>query len=210
MTTTAPAMDETTIRSHAATLLAVAWQAVRLAARGGGRLAVAAADYDEALRQPGAVFVTLKRGGELRGCIGSPMAWRPLIEDVADNAHGAAMRDPRFAPLSDAELDGLDLSVSVLTPPQPLPADSEAELLARLQPRVDGLIIEDQGRRALFLPAVWDNLPDPVRFLTHLRLKAGLPPDHWSPSFKAMVFQAVEIGKKSPPERWCADGDRRH
>jgi AmmeMemoRadiSam system protein A len=202
MTTAVPApvvpapvvMDADTVRRHAGTLLALAWQAVRLAARGGGKLTVQPADYDEVLRQPGAAFVTLKRRGELRGCIGSPMAWQPLIEDVADNAHGAAMRDPRFSPLQEEELEGLDLSVSVLTPPQPLPADSEAELLAKLRPRVDGLIIEDHGRRALFLPAVWESLPDPARFLTHLRLKAGLPPDHWSPGFKAMVFQAVEIG----------------
>lgn len=188
-----PPLDEATIHTHAATLLEVANRAVRLAATGGGRLVVSLADYDEALCRPGAAFVTLKRHGDLRGCIGSPMAWRPLIEDVADNAHGAAVRDPRFAPLTEPELEGLSLSVSVLTPPQPLPVDSEAELLARLRPGIDGLIIEDQGRRALFLPAVWESLPDASRFLGHLKLKAGMAPDHWSPGFRAQTFQAVEI-----------------
>lgn len=191
--TTAPPLDEATLRTHAATLLALAERAVRLAAAGGGRLVADDADYDEVLRRPGAAFVTLKRDGGLRGCIGSPMAWRPLIEDVADNAHGAAVRDPRFAPLTERELDGLTLSVSVLTPPQPLPVNSEADLLAKLRPGIDGLIIEDQGHRALFLPAVWESLPDPRRFLAHLKQKAGMAPDHWSPSFRALTFQAVEL-----------------
>lgn len=185
--------DETGLRAHAAVLLRLADQAVRQAAAGGGRLAVRADDFPEPLRGHGAAFVTLKRNGDLRGCIGSPTAWRPLVEDIADNAFAAARRDPRFPPLAESELPGLSLSVSVLTPPQPLAAADEADLLARLRPRIDGLIIEDGGRRALFLPAVWESLPDARRFLAHLRLKAGLPPDHWSPSFKAYVFQAVEL-----------------
>lgn len=186
-------LDEATIRAHAATLLEVAHRAVRLAAASGSRLAVSVGDYDEALRRSGAVFVTLKRDGDLRGCIGSPMAWRPLIEDVADNGHGAAVRDPRFPPLIERELEGLSLSVSVLTPPRPLPVESEADLLAKLRPGVDGLIIEDLGRRALFLPAVWESLPDAGRFLAHLKQKAGMAPNHWSPSFRALIFQAVEL-----------------
>lgn len=148
---------------------------------------------DGVLGTPGAAFVTLKRGGQLRGCIGSVTAWRPLAEDVADNARKAAFSDPRFPPLSRAELNGLELSVSVLTAPQPMAFADEADLLGQLRPRVDGLIIEDAGRRALFLPSVWEQLPDKRLFMAHLKHKAGLPPDHWSPGFKASRFQAVEV-----------------
>lgn len=188
-----PPLDEATIRGHAATLLDLAWTSVRQAAAGQPVRKPDAAGYDEALRRPGAVFVTLKRNGQLRGCIGSPTAWRPLLDDVAENAVRAALNDPRFPPLTAAELDGLDLSVSVLTPPVVLPAASEADLLAKLRPGIDGLIIEDGGRRALFLPAVWESLPEPPRFLAHLRQKAGMPPGHWSASFRCWVFQAVEL-----------------
>ena len=105
----------------------------------------------------------------------------------------AAFGDQRFPPLTAAELDGLTLSVSVLTPPVPMRFTGEADLLAQLRPGVDGLIIEDCGRRALFLPAVWEQLPDPAHFLAHLKAKAGMPIDHWSPHFKASRFQAVEV-----------------
>jgi AmmeMemoRadiSam system protein A len=144
--------------------------------------------------RPGAVFVTLKRDGALRGCIGSPVAWRALAEDAADNAFKAAFQDPRFPPLTRAEWEeGVDVSVSLLTPPEPMSFAGEAGLLAQLRPRVDGLIIEDQGRRALFLPSVWEQLPDPHQFLAHLKLKAGLGAGHWSPGFRASRFQAIEM-----------------
>lgn len=149
-----------------------------------------------ALTEPGAVFVTLTRRGRLRGCIGSPMAWRRLVEDVCDNAFKAAFQDRRFPPLTAAEADGedgFDLSVSLLTPPEPMRFSSQDDLLAQLRPRVDGLLIEDAGRRALFLPAVWEQLPDPVRFLGDLKRKAGLAPNHWSPTFHASRFQAIEF-----------------
>ncbi|MGE5504260.1 MAG: AmmeMemoRadiSam system protein B [Actinomycetota bacterium] len=151
------------------------------------------ADAPERLREPGAVFVTLKRHGQLRGCIGSPTAWRPLGEDVVDNACKAAFGDPRFPPVSAAEVEELDLSVSVLTAPVPMTFAGEADLLAQLRPGIDGLIIEDQGRRALFLPSVWEQLPDKGAFLGHLKAKAGMSPGHFSPTFKASRFQAVEI-----------------
>lgn len=145
------------------------------------------------LAEPGAVFVTLKRYGQLRGCIGSAVAWRGLAEDVVDNAFKAAFKDPRFPPLTRDELDGLDLSVSVLTPPEPMTIVDQDDLLAQLRPRMDGLIIEDGARRALFLPSVWEQLPDKQAFLRHLKLKAGMEPDHWSPGFKASRFRAVEV-----------------
>jgi AmmeMemoRadiSam system protein B/AmmeMemoRadiSam system protein A len=155
--------------------------------------AASAAGHPPALAAPGAVFVTLKRGGALRGCIGSPTAWRPLIEDVAENAFRAAFKDPRFPPLRREELAGLDLSVSLLTPPEPMTFKDEADFMAQLRAGIDGLIIEDQGRRALFLPSVWEQLPDKSAFMGHLKLKAGLPQNHWSPTFKASRFQALQF-----------------
>ncbi|MBC7950874.1 MAG: AmmeMemoRadiSam system protein B [Rhodospirillaceae bacterium] len=151
------------------------------------------ADLPAVLKAPGACFVTLKKNGALRGCIGSPQAWRPLVDDVTDNAAKAAFQDPRFPPVTPEEMDGLELSVSVLTPPVPMRFMNEADLLAQLRPRVDGLIIEDGGKRALFLPSVWEQLPDAAHFLAHLKHKAGLAVDHWSPHFKASRFQAVEV-----------------
>jgi AmmeMemoRadiSam system protein B/AmmeMemoRadiSam system protein A len=145
------------------------------------------------LAAPGAAFVTLRRHGALRGCIGSAIASRPLIVDVAQHAFNAAFRDWRFPRLDPPELQGLALSVSVLTPPTPMRFTGEADLLAQHRPDVDGLIIEDTGRRALFLPSVWEELRDPRAFLTLLKLKAGLPADHFSPHFAASRFRAIEV-----------------
>jgi len=182
------------IRALGPTLLDLAWGSIRhgLEHR---RPAPAPSERPGRLAQPGAVFVTLTRDGALRGCIGSPLAWRPLAEDIVDNAFKAAFGDPRFPPLEPRELEGLALSVSVLTPPEPIDFTDEADLLAQLRPRRDGLIIEDKGARALFLPAVWEQLPDPHAFLAHLKQKAGLKLRHWSPHFRASRFEAIEIGK---------------
>ena len=135
------------------------------------------------LDAPGASFVTLTSGrapgGALRGCIGSLGARRPLREDVEANAVAAALHDPRFAPLTARELDDTVVEVSVLSAPAALPAADEAELLARLRPGVDGVVLSACGRRATFLPQVWEQLPDPADFLARLRRKAGLPADYW-------------------------------
>jgi AmmeMemoRadiSam system protein B/AmmeMemoRadiSam system protein A len=145
------------------------------------------------LAAPGAAFITLRRHGMLRGCIGSAVARRPLIVDVVQHAFNAAFRDWRFPRLDWLELVGLSLSVSVLTPPSPMRFDSEADLLAQLRPGVDGLIIEDLGRGSLFLPSVWEELRDPRGFLMALKLKAGLPAAHFSPGFRAQRFRSIEV-----------------
>jgi AmmeMemoRadiSam system protein A len=136
--------------------------------------------YPPVLRRPGASFVTLQEFGELRGCIGSLEAHRPLVEDIAENAHAAAFRDPRFQPLQREELKDLDIHISVLTPAEPMDFNSEQDLLRQLQPGIDGLILEDRGQRGTFLPSVWESLPKPEDFLAHLKRKAGLPADYWS------------------------------
>ncbi len=129
------------------------------------------------LAQPGATFVTLTREGALRGCIGSLQATRPLGIDVADNAHGAAFRDPRFSPLGAEEWPRCRVEVSLLSAPKALAFADEADLLAQVVAGEDGLILEAEGRRATFLPQVWEGLPDKRRFLRELARKAGLPED---------------------------------
>ena len=132
------------------------------------------------LRAPGATFVTLTEGGRLRGCIGTLEAWRPLIEDVRANAVAAAFRDSRFAPLTAAELPAIRVEVSLLGASTPLDFRDETDALAQLRPGQDGVILSVDGRRATFLPQVWDELPEPREFLTQLKRKAGLPATYWS------------------------------
>jgi AmmeMemoRadiSam system protein A len=142
-------------------------------------------DFDEPwLREPGATFVTLRRRGDLRGCIGSIEATRPLGEDIRRNALAAAFEDPRFPPVEPREWPGITLEVSLLSPPEPLACASEAEALRLLRPGVDGVVFEYGGHRSTFLPQVWEQLPDPQDFLDHLRSKAGLPPDFWAPEVR--------------------------
>jgi AmmeMemoRadiSam system protein A len=107
-----------------------------------------------------------------------------VVTDVAENAFAAAFRDPRFPPLTQAELQGLEIHLSILTPAQPLEFSSEDELIAQLRPGVDGLILEDEGQRGTFLPSVWESLSEPASFLRNLKIKAGLSADHWSPSLQ--------------------------
>lgn len=178
---------------HGETLLHLAAASVEHGLAHGRPLSVRLADYAPDLGEPGASFVTLKRQGKLRGCIGTSAAYQPLVVDVAEHAFAAAFRDPRFTKLTAAEIDGLSLSVSVLSAPSPMQFADEGDLLGRLRPHVDGLIIEDAGRKALFLPAVWETLPDPKTFLGHLKIKAGLKAEHWSGGFKAWRFVAEEI-----------------
>jgi len=133
-----------------------------------------------ALAEPGATFVTLRHGGALRGCIGTLEAERALAEDVRHHAFAAAFHDPRFEPLVVAEFAELEIEVSLLEPAQPLPAATEAEAHAALRPGIDGVVLEWRGRRATFLPQVWEQLARPREFLAALKRKAGLPADFWA------------------------------
>lgn len=131
------------------------------------------------LEEPAATFVTLRRGGELRGCIGTLNPHRSLREDVCHNARAAAFRDPRFPPLAAAELPELVIRVSVLSSLAEIEATSEEELLAGLRPGTDGLVFAAGPHRGTFLPEVWTGLPAPRDFLRQLRRKAGLAEDYW-------------------------------
>ena len=132
------------------------------------------------LKQPGATFVTLTRRGDLRGCVGTLEAHRPLWLDVRENALAAAFRDPRFMPLTSAEFDSVRVEVSLLSPTQPIEVRGEADALAALRPHVDGVVFEYGHHRSTFLPQVWEQLPEPGEFLAHLKRKAGLPMDFWA------------------------------
>ncbi|HEX7055020.1 MAG TPA: AmmeMemoRadiSam system protein B [Burkholderiales bacterium] len=160
--------------------LAAAGPVLLGAARGAieARLFGAAASADAPwLSQPGATFVTVMREGALRGCIGSLQATRALGVDVADNALGAAFRDPRFPAMRADEWPRCRVEVSLLSAPKTLAFADEDDLLAQLVPGEDGVILEAEGRRATFLPQVWEGLPDKRRFLRELARKAGLPDD---------------------------------
>ncbi len=136
------------------------------------------------LVEHGACFVTLTQHGELRGCIGSLQAHRPLLDDVKSNAVSAALRDSRFMPLSAAELDITEIEISLLSPTQAMTFQNEADALAQLRPNVDGVIFQYGSYRSTFLPQVWEQLPQPREFMAHLKHKAGLPADFWSPEVK--------------------------
>ncbi|WP_417836160.1 AmmeMemoRadiSam system protein B [Thalassospira tepidiphila] len=177
------------IKTHGAEMLGLSRQSILHGIETGAPLQVSANEVGPALAAPGACFVTLKKAGQLRGCIGSIMAHAPLAIDLCENAFKAAFHDPRFAGLSRDEInDDLELSISVLSPPAPFPFDSEADLISKLTPFEDGIILSDGNRRGLFLPQVWDQLPEPKDFLAQLKRKAGLPMDHWSPNMRAERF----------------------
>ncbi|QIK37485.1 AmmeMemoRadiSam system protein A [Caldichromatium japonicum] len=192
-----------------AILLEVAADSIAHGLRHGRPLAVDPNAYPEPLRDLRATFVTLEHCGQLRGCIGVLEASRPLVEDVAQNAFAAAFEDPRFHPLGADEYPEIEIKVSILTPPEPLVFGSEEELIAQLRPGIDGLILSDRGHRGTFLPAVWEQLPEPYAFVEHLKRKAGLPFGYWSDSLKVSRYETESFGAPtSPHPRALSLGER--
>ncbi len=184
----------TLLEKHGSLLLSIARVSIETGLENGRPLLIDVKSTPDELMENGASFVTLKKDGNLRGCIGSSDARQPLAVDVAENAFHAAFSDPRFPALSiDEAKDGLRLSISVLSPASEIIFDTEEELLSILRPGVDGLIIEDGPMRALFLPAVWQQLESPNKFLAHLKIKAGMSASHFSPTFKGYRFVAGEV-----------------
>lgn len=165
--------------AHRFELLSIAYASIDAALARGEFAPFDPAPSDGSLNRPGASFVTLRVGDDLRGCCGSVEAARPLNEDVWNNAWASAFADPRFPPLTTDEWRNTNIHISVLSAPEPLFVNSEAELLALLRPGVDGLVLQAGARRSTFLPAVWEQLPAPVDFVRHLKLKAGWPADAW-------------------------------
>ncbi|WP_203568463.1 AmmeMemoRadiSam system protein A [Aestuariimicrobium ganziense] len=150
------------------------------------------------LEDEAASFVTLTADGRLRGCIGSLRPHRRLVDDVAANAVAAAVHDPRFPPVKPEELPGLHVEVSVLSPLELFEVTSEDDLLAKLRPGVDGLVIAHGKRRATFLPQVWDQLPQPELFLAHLKRKAGFADDWWDEGVRLQRYTVTEFEEALP------------
>jgi len=150
-------------------------------------------DYDEVLFDKGASFVTLKKNNELRGCIGTVIPHTAIAHDIADNAYRAAVEDNRFQPLTESELPEISFSVSLLSGLERVHYQNEADLLRQIQPGVDGIIIRDGDRQGLFLPSVWEELPEKSEFMKNLKIKAGMNPSFWSNNIKVYRFRTVEI-----------------
>jgi len=148
----------------------------------------------ERLREAGASFVTLTRRGVLRGCIGALDAYQPLVEDVCEHAVAAALQDYRFPPVTPDELAEIEIEISRLTTPKVLVYDDPKDLPKRLHPLIDGVVLKDGFRRATFLPQVWEKLPDPEVFLSHLCQKMGAPPDLWKRKvLEVFIYQVEEF-----------------
>ncbi len=159
------------------TLLQIARDAITAGLEGARATPLCPEDHPERLRVVRSSFVTLRIDKRLRGCVGGLEAKHPLVLDVHQHAYAAAFSDPRFPPLSLQEYPQLDIHISVLSPYAALSFEEETELLAQLRPGVDGLVIALGDRRATFLPAVWETLPEPETFVAHLKKKAGIPED---------------------------------
>ena len=150
-----------------------------------------------ALREPHGAFVTIEVDGQLNGCIGSIVAVEPLGVAVPQLAWKAAFADPRLPALTPAEYPSAEIKISVLTPLEPVPASSEAELLATLEVGRDGVLIRSGAANATFLPAMWDKLPGPLSFLRHLEAKAGLRPGHWPSDMEAWRYRSTDYRRKA-------------
>lgn len=148
------------------------------------------------LQEKGATFVTLTENHELRGCIGTLEARRPLLVDVKANAFAAAFRDPRFSPLTADELNLIEVEVSLLSAMQPMRFSSEQDVLSQLQSGIDGVVFEFGAYRSTFLPQVWDQLPEPSVFMAHLKHKAGLHTGFWDNEIKLYRYTVSKWKEK--------------
>ncbi|MBN1149410.1 MAG: AmmeMemoRadiSam system protein A [Anaerolineales bacterium] len=187
-------MQDQLTSDERAQLLELARQALVAAVHGQAMPKLDVQSLSPRLREPGATFVTLTRGGELRGCIGALEPALPLAEDVCEHAVAAALQDFRFPPVQPAELPEIEIEISRLTPAVDLDYDSPQELLSALRPGVDGVILRDGMCRATFLPQVWEKLPEPAMFLSHLCQKMGALPDLWrTRKLHVQVYQVEEF-----------------
>jgi len=155
----------------------------------GSALDVETKNYTENLTQHLASFVTLHLQGQLRGCIGALEASQPLINDIAEHAYAAAFKDPRFPALSQNEFNNITLDISVLGKPEPIVFKNEQDLLKKIRPGVDGLILEHGYNRGTFLPSVWEQLPSVNDFFQHLKIKSGLPENWWQDDVKISRYE---------------------
>lgn len=177
-------------------LLEEARQALASEVRGVSLAPLNLEDFPPNLRQFGVAFVTLTIDGRLRGCVGALEAYQPLIEDVREHAIAAGTKDYRFSPVQPSELANITIEISRLTTPEPLEYDNPDDLLEKLRPGIDGVVLKDGLQRATFLPQVWEKLPSPVTFLEHLCQKMGGSPDLWRQMhLEVLTYQVEEFNE---------------
>ena len=174
-------------------LLAIALESIKSGLDHGKPVRLNIGDYSTHLSAQRASFVTLNHGAALRGCIGTLEARTSLVESVADNAWAAAFRDPRFPGLTVSEVSDLSIQVSVLSPLTPVTPASEQALLTRMIPGEAGWVLQEDGNRGTFLPAVWSSLGEPAEFLRQLKIKAGLSPDYWSDTLEIWRYTTASF-----------------
>lgn len=152
----------------------------------------------EAFQKPGGMFVTLTKNGELRGCIGRIESGLPAYENTIDLSKAAAFEDHRFSPVSAKELGTITIEISLLTVPEELSGDSTVDKIGRVRPGKDGVVLSAGGRRATFLPQVWESLPIKEDFLNELCRKAGLPKNYWQQNdMTVSTYQAEKFSEEN-------------
>jgi len=187
-------MEDSLTPQEKSLLLQLARQSLEAGVRGERLPPLNLEELPERLRRPGASFVTLTCQGMLRGCIGALEPRQALAEDVREHAVAAALEDYRFPPVQPQELPGIEIEVSRLTLPQDLEYEPPDDLPRHLCPHVDGVTLMTGWRRATFLPQVWEKLPDPEIFLSHLCDKMGAPPDLWRrQKLRVQTYQVEEF-----------------
>jgi AmmeMemoRadiSam system protein A len=185
-------IDDKLTQAEKQALLKLARQSLEAGVRGAALPHLDPAELTPALRAQGAAFVTLTVHGELRGCIGALEPYQSLAEDVREHAVAAALEDYRFPQVQEKELPNIAIEISRLTIPVPMEYKDSDDLLARLRPAVDGVILRDGFRRATFLPQVWEKIPDPAGFLANLCYKMGAAPETWKRKHLDVLLYQVE------------------
>ncbi len=175
-------------------LLRLARQTIENCVGGGPAPEIDMSSLSPMLKQPGASFVTLTRQGYLRGCVGALEPYQSLVEDVREHAMAAAFQDYRFPPVQQNEVNDLEIEISYLTRPQKIEYEQPEELVKLIRPNIDGVVLRDGGRRATFLPQVWEKIPDPQEFLEELCMKMGAAPDLWRrKKLEVSIYQVEEF-----------------
>jgi AmmeMemoRadiSam system protein A len=187
-------MDDNLTPEEKQTLLQIARRSLEAAVRGQGLPALERASMTPRLLADGASFVTLTVHGELRGCIGALQPYQPLAADVREHAAAAALEDYRFHPVGPDELPAIAVEVSRLTVPTPLEYTTPDDLISKIHPGTDGVILRDSYQRATYLPQVWEKIPEPAEFLESLCQKMGAAPDAWRRKhLDVLVYQVEEF-----------------
>ena len=180
-------------------LVDIAQLSIRHGIKTGNCPNVEVAAFPHSLRTMRRTFVSVHTNGTLRGCVGSLAATNHLVVDVVQNAYRAALEDKRFKALTEEDLAATDISISILSTPRPMKFSDEANLVAQIQPDMDGLILQDGQKHGVFLPMMWEQIASPQDFVRQLKNKAGLPLDHWSDTLQTWVYTTESFGAKFAP-----------